>query len=270
MKTTKAFCLRNALFSTAILTLSCTGAEPASQSTGDFAPDSVAAFEKEASAVELGSGFQKQLIERLKAKIIGIAKANQTRTDNLAAVEAELRPLISLLVRIAPPRTDAESAALLVGPWYSLWTDQSFGPQPPNLSRIFQVISSSGHYYNLSETVIPGMPPVIGALRGAYAQIPGAFAIRFTKNGFTPGVLAGKSSAEVAALAASIEAGTTPLIQVPGPIGIGGRLGTVYVDETLRISSGDQTPVFDDNGVVSVPGQFGLLFVLERLQGVTP
>ncbi len=270
MKTASPFSRLNTMLAVIAVTLSCTGAEPVSPAPGIAAPDSVEAFEKEASGVQLGSAFQKQLIERLKAKIVAISKANQTRTDNLAAVEAELRPLISLLVRIAPQRTDAESAALLVGPWYSLWTDQSFGPQPPNLSRIFQVINPNGHYYNLSETVIAGRPAVIGALRGAYAQVPGAFAIRFTKNGFTPGVLVGKTGAEVGALAASIEAGTTPLIQVPGPIGIGGRLGTVYVDETLRISSGDQTPVFDDNGVVSVPGQFDLLFVLERLQGVTP
>jgi hypothetical protein len=213
--------------------------------------------------------LRQRVIGFAKQQIREIARANQTRTDNLAQVTAELRPFIDLLVRVAPPRSQAETLQLLQAPWYSLWTNQEFRGNTPDLARIFQVVRQ-GHYYNLSDSPGPGGASVIGALRGAYAPVPGSLAIRFTRNAFLPGSLAGKTSAEVATLAANIESGATPVIQIPGPIGITGQLGALYVDDTLRIASGTQTPVFDDNGVVTVPGELGLLFVLERLDGPLP
>ncbi len=227
-------------------------------------------FETQTSELSQNGQIERRVVEQLKKRIVAIAKANQSRLDNLPAVEAELRPLIQLLVRLTPKRTLPETAALLEGPWYNWWTNQSFARSPVNLARIFQVVNKNGHYYNISEGSIPNGPTIIGALRGAYAQVPDGFAIRFTKNGFIPGALVGKTSADIAKLAVDFESGATPINQVPGPIGITGKLGTLYVDETLRIVSGDQTPVFDDNGVVSVPGVFGLLYVQERLVGPLP
>jgi hypothetical protein len=213
--------------------------------------------------------LRQRVIEFAKTRIREISRANQTRTDNVAQITQQLRPYIDLLVRVAPTRSQPETLQLLLGPWYSLWTNQEFRGGSPNLARIFQVVRQ-GYYYNLSDSPRPGGAPFINALRGAYTPIPDTLAIRFTANAVLPGSLVGRTSAEVATLAANIESGATPVIPVPGPIGITGQLGVLYIDEDLRISNGFGTPVFDDNGTVTVPGQFGLLFVLERLQGTLP
>lgn len=133
---------------------------------------------------------------------------------------------------------------------------------------------------------------MVNALRGAYVPVPaasaiwppfgrpvGAYAIRFTRNGFFAGNLDGLTSNEIAKIAARVESGAQPLQSPPPPppppapasqacptppVGITGVLTTLYVDEALRIAGGSQTPAFDDDGNVCVPGQVGLLFVLER------
>jgi hypothetical protein len=213
--------------------------------------------------------LRQRVIEFAKTRIREISRANQTRTDNVAQVAEQLRPYIDLLVRVAPARSQTETLQLLLGPWYSLWTNQEFRGNSPNLARIFQVIRQ-GHFYNISDSPGPGGAPFIGALRGAYAPTPDLLAIRFASNAVLPGSLAGKTGAEVATLVANIESGATPVIPVPGPIGITGQLGVLYIDENLRIANGFQPPVFTDNGVITVPGAFGLLFVLERLEGTLP
>lgn len=213
--------------------------------------------------------LRERVIAFAKHRIREISRANQTRTDNVAQVTAELQPYIDLLVRAAPRLSQEQTLQRLQGPWYSLWTNQPFRGATPNLARTFQVVFQ-GHYYNLFDSPAPQGGTVIGALRGAYAPVPDAVAIRFTRNAFVPGSLAGKTGAEAAALAAGIENRSIPSIQIPGPIGITGVLGTVYVDSTLRISTGFQPPIFDDNGNVTIPGDFGLLFVLERLEGTVP
>jgi hypothetical protein len=218
------------------------------------------------SAMLADPALRDRVIAFAKHRIREISLANQTRTDNRAQVTNELRPFIDLLVLAAPRLSQAETLQRLQGPWYSLWTNQEFRGNTPNLARIFQVIFP-GHFYNISDSPAPGGGTVIGALRGAYAPIPDALAIRFVRNAFVPGTLVGKTAAEVNNLAAAIESGSTPSIPLPGPIGITGQLGAIYVDDTLRISSGLQTPVFDDVGTVTVPGEFGLLFILERLSG---
>jgi PAP_fibrillin len=224
---------------------------------------SQAALSGSASEARSGFGSRARRIEVLKGRIVAIAKANQLRTDNFAEVTAELRPLVERLVKLAPTRTQAEALAMVQGPWLSLWSNLGFGRATPNLERIYQVVRA-GYYYNISEFTAPSGELSVGALRGAYAPIPNSLAIRFTRNGFLPGSLAFKSGAEIAALADSIENKSTVIRDVPGPIGITGELSVLYVDDTLRISGGSQTPVFDDQGTVVVPGQFNLLFVLER------
>jgi len=224
-------------------------------------------------------------VARLKQRIRTIALANMERTDNLDAVAAQLTPLVRTLVSLAPAQTPDEQLALLDGPWHNLWSNLGYGPFPPDLTRIYQVVTSEGHYYNLSQATFgpPGSPTTINALRGAYAPVPGGFAIRFTSNGFLSGSLSGRTGSGLLALASGIESGTTSLAPFPGgqsspggpsgsrgPIGITGKLTTLYVDDDFRISGGEQTPVFDDKGVVSVPGQFDLLFVLDRQVGAVP
>ena len=223
----------------------------------------------EAAAFRGDEAARQRRIAKLKSQIRAISLANQTRTDNLPAVAAQLRPLVNRLVAIAPTQTAAERFDLLIGPWYNLWSNLGYGGFTPDLKRIFQVVTRNGHYYNLSQspTPIPLIGNAVSALRGAYAPIPEGFAIRFTRNGFFGGTLVGRTGADLVKLAADIESGARPIIPLPGPIGITGRLTTIYVDQDLRIVGGDQTPVFDDNGKVTVPGQYDLLFVLDRQVG---
>jgi hypothetical protein len=50
-------------------------------------------------------------VELLKQRILAIARANTTRTDNLAEVKAQLRPYVRALVALAPPISEAEKLA---------------------------------------------------------------------------------------------------------------------------------------------------------------
>jgi hypothetical protein len=236
---------------------------------GDSRDDSTAQEQVALTRTEAESlvgSWKAAQVAALKSRIVAIARANQSQVGNEAQVTLTLRPLVDRLVRLAPQRTQVETLAAVQGPWYSLWSNLGFGRNAPNLTRIFQVVRT-GYYYNISESTAPNGATVIGALRGAYTPIPGSLAIRFTKNAFLPGSLVGRSGADIATLADSIESKATNVIDVPGPIGVTGDLSVLYVDDTLRISGGSQTPVFDDNGTVIVPGQYNLLFVLERLQG---
>lgn len=212
-------------------------------------------------------------IARLKARIRAIAEANIDRRDNLAAVKAQLQPLVAQLVALAPRLSEQEKLALSVGAWRNLWNDLGYGEFQPDLRRVHQIVTPRGHYWNLSQAPapLPGVGPAISAIRGAYAIVPPGLAIRFTRDGVVPGTLVGRDAAGLVSLAADIERGAIPLTPLPGggvgPLRISGTLRTVYADSELRIIDGDVAPVFDDDGVVSVPGQYGRLFVLVRLAG---
>ncbi len=202
----------------------------------------------------------------LKAEIVSIAKANTTRTDNLVDVANRLRPLVAQLVSATPAKTASETLAKLEGTWHGLWSNLSYGPFAPDLAKTYQVVTTAGHYYNLSNQSGPN-GPLVNALRGAYAPIPEGFAIRFTRNGFFSGTLDGRDGDDLFNLAAEIESGAQPLVSPPGSgfaVGKTGTLTTPYVDDDLRIVGGHGDPVFDDNGRVLAAGQYDLLFVLER------
>jgi hypothetical protein len=215
-------------------------------------------------------------VARIKARIRAIAIANTTRTDNLPEVRAQLLPLVERLSALTPRLTEAEKLSRSVGPWHNLWSNLSYGSFAPDLQRVYQVVTNTGHYWNLSQAPgsFPGIGPVFNALRGAYAPIPTGLAIRFTRDGLVPGTLVGRTGAGLVMLASDIERGATPLAPLPGggvaPLRITGTLTTAYVDNDLRIIGGDSAPRFDDNGVVQVPGQYDLLFVLERQVGPIP
>ncbi len=243
--------------------------------TATDAPLTVAAADDSDAALERSGDAtaRPRRIARLKAAIRAVASANTTRTDNLSEVQRQLEPLIARLVAIAPRVGEAEKLARSVGPWRNLWSNLAYNGFPPDLTRVFQVVTDAGHYWNLSQAPapVPGVGAAIGALRGAYAPIPAGLAIRFTTDGVVSGTLVGRTGADLVALADGIEATTVPLIPLPGggvaPLRITGTLTTAYVDADLRIIGGDSAPRFDDNGVVEIPGQYGLRFVLDRQVG---
>lgn len=217
-------------------------------------------------------------VERLKSRILEIAKANIDRQDNLAAVQHELEPLVRRLIASVPRQSEEERLRRSEGAWRNIWSNLNYGGFVPDLRRVFQVVTLRGHYWNLSQSpiLVPGVGPAFNALRGAYAPTPeaptpGSIAIRFTRTGFGPGTLIGRTGPGLVELAAAIETGAFGLTPPPGgsstPLPIPGVLITRYIDNDLRILGGSTAPLFDDQGVVSVPGQFSLLFVLSRQTG---
>jgi hypothetical protein len=227
-----------------------------------------------AAPVELTAANEQALssssVSFLKQRILSIARANTTRTDNLAAVKAQLRPYVRALVKLTPDLSEEEKLARSEGAWRNVWTDLRF-QLPLDLARLYQVVTTVGHYWNLSVVNEGGGATSVNALRGAYAPIPEGLAIRFTTSGTVNDTLVGKSSAELIQLAADIESGAEPLVRPPGPPfpSITGKLITRYIDAELRILGGENAPLFDDDGNVFVPGQYDELFVLERQVGVT-
>lgn len=218
------------------------------------------------SATEDEQALAQHGVAFLKQRILQIARANTTRTDNIAEVKAQLRPYVRALVLLTPPISEAEKLARSEGAWHSLWTDLRFD-RPLDRTRIYQVVTTVGHYWNLSLSEIGGVTR-LNALRGAYAPIPEGLAIRFTTSGLVDDTVIGKDGAGLVQLAADIESGVESL-SVPGPFPpVTGKLLTYYIDADLRILGGENAPLFDDDGNVYIPGQYDELFVLERHRGV--
>lgn len=210
-------------------------------------------------------------LAQLKARIVEISRSNMTRTDNFEEVEAELRPLVSELVRRSPSQSEAQKQRAVAGAWHQLWSNLQ-NPTPgfikQDLSEIYQVVSPNNYYYNFGTNRLIGFVPTTTVLRGKYRATPAGFEVEFTRLGFRIGAI--NERRDLVAYMDRFENGgkrllTTGSGRAPnGPIGIQGHLTTIYVDSELRIAGGDQTPFTDDKGTVLVPGKQNLLFVLER------
>ena len=215
-------------------------------------------------------------IAELKQHIVGISLANQAREDNFEEVSAELWPYVDELVALAPPRVDEETLAYVVGSWWQLWSNlEDMGPGfiKMNREKIYQVVSPDNYYYNFGESKVAGLFKTTGVLRGAYALGElgaSSFNIEFTKVGFLLGGL--RANPDLISLAQDIEAGEQWVGsfgsgEAPnGPVGITGKLTTLYVDDELRIAGGSQDTFVDAESGEIVEGRAQLLFVLVRAQ----
>lgn len=215
------------------------------------------------SAIAAGSGPQVQKpqdpelpnarIQELKDDIKTIALANRDDTVNSLQVRNTLQPLINELVALTPSRSEAEKLDQVVGAWRNLWSDQQFGPGV-DPAQVYQVVSDDGYYYNISLAHSP-QGDVTNFLRGAYDDQGSYLAIEFTANSVRPGFFA--PGTDLKALAANFEAGEIEAQPVPGPIGVTGALINAYVDDDLRIVTGNSTA---DSQL--------RLFILERVESV--
>jgi hypothetical protein len=194
-------------------------------------------------------------MEQLKQSIRSIASANTSRTDNFLEVRNQLQPLVNELLALAPDRLEAEKLPQVVGAWRNLWSDMPFG-EGVDPTQVYQAVSSAGYYYNISR-IVTAQGEFTGFLRGAYSDQGSYLDIEFTANSISPDFFA--PGTQLLPLAEAFEAQTIPGTSIPGPIGVKGVLINAYVDQDLRIVTGNSVSGTDLN-----------LFILERADAIVP
>ncbi len=195
-------------------------------------------------------------VEVLKRAIVSIARGAQgacDQDDNDPVVSKGLRRLTSKLVRISPPRTETDKLAQVAGGWKQEWADLRIGsPNCTDADSIYQVVSPDGYYWNISTTRPAAGPPSLGLLRGKFAVTPDFLEIEFTNLAVSPVVP--PLGTDLVDLATRAERGEFVALPPFFPVGVKGELKNVYVDDDLRIVTGD-----DDS-----PGSVDSIFVLTR------
>jgi hypothetical protein len=194
-------------------------------------------------------------IEQLKLSIRTIAAANTSRTDNYLEVRNQLQPLVNELLELAPDRLEAEKLPQVLGGWRNLWSDQPFG-EGVDPTQVYQAVSKDGYYYNISKT-LTAKGEFTSFLRGMYSDQGSYLRIEFTANSISPGFQPIGTS--VLTLAEDFEAQKIPATAIGGPIGVTGILINAYVDEELRIVTGNSVSDTDLS-----------LFILERAPTFAP
>jgi hypothetical protein len=138
-------------------------------------------------------------------------------------------------------------------------------------SQVYQVVSASGHYWNIGDEKALGFVGLTGVLRGAFTPSGTKINLQFTNIGFRFGRLS--KDDDLVSLADGLESGDRFYLPIPGggkapkgPVGIKGTLETLYVDADLRVDQGTQEDFLDASGAVAVPGYGLKLFILDRVQ----
>jgi hypothetical protein len=144
------------------------------------------------------------------------------------------------------------------------------GPVAMNPEQVYQVVTDAGYYYNLGDENAFRLFPLTGVLRGKYELDGQGLRIEFTKVGFRLGHLNQREN--LVGLVGKLESGQEKTFGIPGggkapngPVGIGGTLKTVYVDDDLRIDVGTQSDFKDESGKVLRPGIGESYFILDRV-----
>jgi hypothetical protein len=226
------------------------------------------------AASELASKLTPAELARTKQALRALANANMNRTDNAAEIRAQAQPLVDKLARHFGARSAQQKLPLVQGAWRQLWTDfpypmTSFLTMDP--SQVYQVVSASGHYWNIGDEKALGFVGLTGVLRGAFTPSGTKINLQFTNIGFRFGRLS--KGDDLVALADGLESGDRFYLPLPGggkapngPVGIKGTLETLYVDADLRVDQGTQEDFLDASGAVAVPGYGPKLFILDRVQ----
>lgn len=199
----------------------------------------------EQTASELGSKLTPAELAATKLALRNLSNANMGRTDNAAAVRAQVQP----------------------------WTDFPF-PMTSFISRdsqqVYQVVDASGHYWNIGDQKAVGFIGMTGVLRGAFVPAGKKINLQFTNVGFRFGRLS--KNEDLVEMASELGSGERFYFGLPGggkapkgPVDIKGTLETLYVDADLRVDQGTQEDVLDDRGAIAVPGYGPKLFVLDRV-----
>lgn len=194
-------------------------------------------------------------IEQLKKSILTIARANTSRTDNFLEVRNQLQPLVNELLKLAPDRLEAEKLPEVVGGWRNLWSDMPFG-EGVDPTQVYQAVSEDGYYYNIARTVTR-QGEFTSFLRGSYTNQGSYLRIEFTANSIRSEFYSAGTA--LLKLAEDFEAKLIPAKAIGGPIGVTGILINAYVDQDLRIVTGNSISDSDLS-----------LFILERAETIVP
>ena len=207
-------------------------------------------------------------IDQLKNEVLAIAKLNNVRTDNLAAVRAELEPRIAELAKLNPTRGQGFEQVLaeLDGIWHQLWTDNSqetSGLFKYDLAHAYQVFNAQDQsYMTVAESRI-GPATTLNflnvSLKGG-KDVSSDFVGLLGKISFSLGQLPAET--ELTQLVADVKSGKRKTVgfspaKITGPAKATLTIQTLFADSTLYISS---TPRKKPNGSITTD-----LYILERV-----
>ena len=223
----------------------------------------------DSASAELHGRLSAAELAATKVQLRAICNANTTRTDNLDAVRVQVEPLVDKLARHFGRRTAAQKVPLVAGAWRQIWSDFPFTMVPfitMDRTQIYQVVSPSGHYWNIGDSKAAGFIGITGVLRGRYELDGARLRVEFTDSGFRFGRL--DEDDDLVRYARDLETGERSYLGFPGrgPVGISGTLETLYVDGDLRIERGTQDAVVGEDGRIERPAIGAKLFVLDRVQ----
>ena len=202
-----------------------------------------------------------------KREVIALAKANTTNLDNIKEVRAEMAPHLKILgdyfqsLKTSGKVSDAQEQELTTGVWRSRWFDDAdvgdVGPLKLNRDRVWQIVkpveegSDKSFFYNAFEYSVEVGGVALGKARGFLRGMFGfsksdsaetgsrlGVDLEFTYNGIKP--FGFTNGASVEAVVDDVEDGGFSSLQVPGPIGVTGRLRNLYIDADIRIAEGVQ------------------------------
>ncbi len=225
------------------------------------------------AAAQLSTQLSPAELAATKAALRAVANANMTRSDNFAAVRAQVDPIVDKLARHFGTRPATDKVPLVAGAWRQLWSDYPY-PMSRLLKmdprQVYQVVSDDGHYWNIGDQRALGIFGMTGVLRGQYEPNGTKLNIEFTDVGYRFGRVSRKEN--LVSLADGLESGERFYLPIPGggqaprgPVGIRGTLETLYVDKDLRIERGTQEGFVDASGRVLVEGYGPKLFILDRV-----
>ncbi len=206
-------------------------------------------------------------VAEAKRELLALAKANTTNVEGIKDTRAQMEPHLKTLgdyfkgLKDRGAVTDAQEQELTTGVWRSRWFDDAdvgdVGPLKLNRDRVWQIVkpieegSDRSFFYNAFEyTVRVGglaLGNARGFLRGSFEFSKSDKAdtgsrlgvdLEFTYNGIKPFGFSNGSSVE--AVVDDVEDGGFSSLQVPGPIGVTGRLRNLYIDQDIRIAEGVQ------------------------------
>jgi hypothetical protein len=200
-----------------------------------------AVVESQAQQKQTQEAQRKSRVKALKTSILKIAEAASNtqcdQDDNYPEITKLLSQLTNELVSLTPAQTEAEKLPKVAGGWKQVWANlDSSSPDCISADDIYQVVFAEGYYWNISKN-ISSTGEAGGFLRGKYEVTDNFLAIEFTDIAVSPTYFS--TGTDLVDLATRAEQKEFIALPPNVPVGVKGELYNVYVDDTLRIVTGN-------------------------------